>query len=339
MLEKPVLHDATIIACLREEYGLPIVQVDFLPLGADQNTAVYRVVAHDGTPCFLKLRRGDFDEISVALPRLLSDQGMAEIIAPLATTTGKLWAHLAGFTVILYPFVEGQNAYEIDLSDRHWRDFGAVLKRLHTAAVPPALMEHIKREAYVARWRESVKRFMAAADDSAFDDPIARQVVVLLQARRDQILGLVARAEQLAELLQARPPELVVCHADIHAGNILIDTSGVLYLVDWDTVILAPKERDLMFVGAGLFGARRSPQDEEALFYQGYDRTQIDYTALAYYRYERIIQDIAEYCAQLLLTNAGGDDREQSLRYLTANFLPGGTIALACAADTAAHAE
>jgi spectinomycin phosphotransferase len=60
---------------------------------------------------------------------------------------------------------------------------------------------------------------------------------------------------------------------------------------------------------------------------------QIDPIALAYYRYERIIQDIAVYCEQLLLTDEGGEDREQSLRYLTSNFLPNNTIEIAYTSD------
>ncbi len=88
MLEKPDLPDEKIIACLQAEYGLHVAAIAFLPLGADLNTAVYRVVADDGTAYFLKLRSGVFDETSVALPKFLSDQGIAQIIAPLATRPG-----------------------------------------------------------------------------------------------------------------------------------------------------------------------------------------------------------------------------------------------------------
>ncbi len=143
MLEKPDLQDEKIIACLRDEYGLNVVQVTFLPLGADRNTAVYRVVADDETPYFLKLRSGVFDETSVALPKFLGDQGIGQIIAPLATKTGQLWASLDAFKVILYPFVEGHNGYEVDLLDRHWGDFGMALKSIHSAVVPPALIRRI----------------------------------------------------------------------------------------------------------------------------------------------------------------------------------------------------
>src|SRR4051794_27073882 len=105
MLEKPDLQDEKIITCLRTEYGLLVVQVTFLPLGADRNAAVYRAVAADETPYFVKLKRGVFDETSVALPKFLSDQGIVQIIAPLVTKTGQLWTSLDAFTVLLYPFV------------------------------------------------------------------------------------------------------------------------------------------------------------------------------------------------------------------------------------------
>lgn len=83
MLEKPDLEDGRLVACLNDEYGLLVGQVSFLPLGADRNTAVYRIIADDETPYFLKLRGGDFDETSVLLPKFLSDQGIEQIIAPL----------------------------------------------------------------------------------------------------------------------------------------------------------------------------------------------------------------------------------------------------------------
>jgi spectinomycin phosphotransferase len=333
MLEKPDLPDERIMACLQDAYGLPVVQVEFLPLGADVNTAVYRVVAEDETPYFVKLRGGVFDETSVALPRFLGDLGIRQIIAPLATQTGQLWASLDAFKVILYPFVEGQDGYEVDLSDRHWGDFGTALKRIHTADLPPALFRRIQPETYPAQGRESVKTFLERVEHGAFDDPVAAKLAAFLKAKRDEILDLVGRAERLAQVLLARSPGFVLCHSDIHAGNILMDADDAFYIVDWDNPILAPKERDLMSIGAGLMGAWRTPQEEEALFYPGYGPTQIDPFALAYYRYERIVQDIAAYCEQLLLTNAGGEDREQSLEYLTSNFLPNNTIEIAYKSD------
>jgi spectinomycin phosphotransferase len=122
--------------------------------------------------------------------------------------------------------------------------------------------------------------------------------------------------------------ELALCHSDIHGGNILISDKNELYIVDWDNPILAPKERDLMFIGGGIDGIWKSER-EEAVFHEGYGKTEINLPALAYYRYERIVQDLAVIAEQLLFTNEGGADRERSLGWFTSNFEPGNTIEIA----------
>jgi spectinomycin phosphotransferase len=339
MLEKPDLQDEMLIACLQDTYGLPGVQVAFLPLGVDPNAAVYRAVAEGTQSYFVKVRSGVFDEISVALPKLLSDQGIAQIIAPLTTKTGRLWVDLDAFTVILYPFVEGHNGYEVTLSERNWYDFGTALKRIHTAVVSPELTRRIPQETFSAQGREQVKMFLAHIEGDVLDEPVARQLAAFLQAKRAQILDLVGRADRLAEALQARTPAFIVCHSDIHAGNILIDANDHLYIVDWDAPILAPQERDLMFIGGAQGFVGRTAQEEARLFYQGYGQTQIDQVALAYYRYERIIQDIAIFCADIFLTNEGGEDRAQALRYLMSNFLPNNTIEIAYTSDKSQRSD
>jgi len=336
MLEKPDLQDQLIISRLQDEYGLQVNQLTFLPLGADVNTAVFCVVTDDETAYFLKLRKGDFDEITVAVPQFLKAQGIQSIIAPLETRAQQRWASLDPFKMILYPFIEGQNGYEVALSDHQWLDFGAALKGIHTARVPPALTKLIPRETYSPRWREMVKTFQAQIEEIAFDDPTAAKLAAFMKARRGEINHLIARAEGLGFALQARSLELVLCHSDIHAGNLLIGAHGAgahgaLYIVDWDNPILAPKERDLMIVGGcDVWNSAR----EEALFYQGYGKTEIDPMALAYYRYERIIQDIADFCQQLFLTGEGGKDREQGFMYFTSQFLPNHEVEIAFKTDT-----
>ena len=65
----------------------------------------------------------------------------------------------------------------------------------------------------------------------------------------------------------------------------------------------------------------------------GYGQTQIDAAALAYYRYERIVQDIALFSEQILTAEKGNRDRVQALQYLMSNFLPAGTIEIAHRSD------
>lgn len=51
MLEKPDLPDHAILTCLQREYSLQVEDLSFLPIGADVNTAVFRVDAAGRIGC------------------------------------------------------------------------------------------------------------------------------------------------------------------------------------------------------------------------------------------------------------------------------------------------
>lgn len=325
MLEKPDLPDEQIIARLQGEYGLRVAELSFLPLGVDVNAAVYRVTAHDGTAYFLKLRKGSFDETSVTVPVFLKHSGVQPIIEPVLTHARQPVASLDPFKMILYPFVEGVNGYRAALPEAQWPVFGAALKAVHSAQLPAALANQLHRETYTGQWRDQVRAYQRQVEESVFADPVAAELAAFLKTKREEISFLVERAEILAGTLKARSPDFVLCHADLHAGNLLICPDGTFYIVDWDNPILAPKERDLMMINGGV-GQVWDGERIEALFYQGYGETQVDRAALAYYRYERIIQDIAAFSEQLFESDEGGEDRQQALVYCMSNFLPGHEI-------------
>ena len=97
-------------------------------------------------------------------------------------------------------------------------------------------------------------------------------------------------------------------------------------IVDWDDPVLAPKERDLMFVGAGIGGAWNR-DDEAAAFYRGYGPVAVDAEAIAYYRCDRIVEDVAVFCDQILAPgDDGGPDRGQLLSKLVTIFDPGDVV-------------
>src|SRR6266545_5024143 len=327
MLTKPNIPDELIISCLQEEYNLRVDELTFLPIGADSRTAVYRVLAEDGTVYFLKLRK-KFNDVIVRVPLFLKESGVQEIIVPFETESGQHWADFGEYKIILYPFMEGKDGFERELTDQHRRTLGAAFRKIHTAQIPPELKKNIRKETFSSEWRDDMKSYQATVESKAFTEPTAAKLVAFMKSKRNEIIRLIERAEQLASKLQSKPLELVVCHTDIHGGNILISNTDDLYIVDWDDPILAPKERDLMFIGGGIDGIWKSKRDE-AVFYEGYGKTEINIAVLAYYRHERVIEDLVVICEQLLLTDEGGADRERSYGWFTSNFEPGSTIEIA----------
>ncbi|MBV5337350.1 MAG: phosphotransferase, partial [Deltaproteobacteria bacterium] len=126
------------------------------------------------------------------------------------------------YKMILYPFVEGKDGFDMELSDQHRRSFGTALKAIHSAQVPSKFKRRIPQENFSPQGRESVRSLLSLVENKAFDEPTAAKLARFMKSKRDEITCLVQRAEQLASELQSKPLELVLCHSDIHGGNILI---------------------------------------------------------------------------------------------------------------------
>ena len=179
---------------------------------------------------------------------------------------------------------------------------------------------------------------LARAQKETFADPVAAQLAGLMAVKAAEILTFVQQAERLSAVLKAQAPDFVLCHSDIHAGNLLIDAHGSLFIIDWDHPILAPKERDLMFIGGGIGSIWSTPQEED-LFYKGYGPAEINPVALAYYRFERIVQDIAEWGELVLFTGEGGKDRARALQGFIRWFSPHDVVEMAYQAESSLPGE
>lgn len=310
-------------------YGLTTGSIQFLPLGADRDTSVYRIVARDGSSFFLRLRKGEFQEASVRVPAFLHEQGLSCILPPLATASGSLWTDVGLYQASLYPYLESRNAYEAPLSERQWADLGRAFERIHHLPLPEDLLSSLAWEDWSPVSRPTLRAFLETGGFDKVFDPLGQEVAGFLRKQSSIILDLIERAETLAHSLKDRQLAFCLCHADLHAGNILMQASGDFHIVDWDEAMLAPKERDLMSVGADLFGSWHSPAEEETLFYQGYGAVEIDRQALAYYRCQRVIDDLAVECEQIFAPEGDPADKAQSYRWMASNFTPGGTIELA----------
>jgi spectinomycin phosphotransferase len=130
-----------------------------------------------------------------------------------------------------------------------------------------------------------------------------------------------------------------VCHTDIHTNNVLLAADQQVWIVDWDETILAPRERDLMFViGGGLRRELVAPHQEE-LFFQGYGTTTVDALAIAYYRYARAVSDIGYVGEQVFFRpDLGPASKRTAVERFLLFFQPGSNVPQALGSDEqAAH--
>ena len=323
------IDHALIQHCLSEAYGPSKAPLRLTALHADASSAAFRIDADDGAAYFLELHRKGFDPSVLAMLAFLHhEQGIEAVMAPLLTTNGELSVRSGDFDCVLYPFFEGANAFARALSDAQWTAFGAVMGAVHRSTVHEALSASLPKERYAHHWREGVRRYQRRFINGLTGDDVVKRFFAFWEEHAEDIDTVVYRSEQLASILLERPPQRVPCHADLHAGNVLAGDDGQMRIVGWRTLMLAPKERDLMFIGGGVGHVWNRPE-EAARFHEGYGQAEIDAVALAYYRYERIAKNILETCDLMFDAAASLEDREEALRRMRNGFEPNDVVAIA----------
>ena len=321
-----------IIDCLKTYYGIEVITLTFLPLGADMNASVYKAVTQEQRAYFIKLKHGQHHEMSTAILELLHNAHIQQIIPPIKTIHGQLALCRDHLTFIVYPFVEGEDGFSRSLTDEQWFLLGQTLKKIHEIEVPLTMQSRIRRETYSPKWRDVVRSLYPYFEAEPSGDEMTVKLLVFMKENKKIIQQLVERAEQLAQEIHNDLSTIVLCHSDIHGGNILSDKKNNLYIVDWDDPIMAPKERDLMFIGGGVGNVWNKPL-EEVIFYKGYKNTEINRVILAYYRYERIVEDVAIYCQSLLFATVKDEDKLEIYKHFIDMFAPRGVVDIAFETD------
>lgn len=328
MKTKQAFSDQRIIECLYNHYNLDVTHLTPLFLGADINACLFKAQTSDLKSYFVKLKQGISRDISVDILELLHTAGLEQIILPMTTTQGQLTQHVDECTLIVYPYVESQNGFIQMLTDDQWFSLGKALRIVHEFKIPEEIQGRVNTETYSSKWRDSVRSMAHLMDAEPRGDEWAVKLLLFMKEHKPDIFRLVDTAELLSKQIREEPVKNVLCHADIHGGNVLLGPKGSIYIVDWDAPILAPKERDLMFIGGGVANVWNKPHEEE-MFYKGYGPTEINRKILAYYRHERIVEDIAIYAESLLLTTAGGDSRKEMYEHFVGMFAPRGVVDIA----------
>jgi aminoglycoside phosphotransferase (APT) family kinase protein len=247
-----------------------------------------RAAAFDG------LRRA-FDT-SVAL----RDAGLPFVVAPIPTRQGGSLRRLGSrYAIALFPFVEGEAGefgyYENDEDGR--RAVVAMLAELHEATA--AAGSAVRTVGFDLPGRDHLEVALLDLDEAWTGGPLSEPAREAVRDSASVIAELLALADRLAADAQTRGGGWVVTHGEPHAANVMRAGKG-RFLVDWDTVALAPPERDLWMPVVG--GA------DAAARYLRATGTQVDEAALDFFRLTWDLKDLAEYLNVLRSPHQENDD-------------------------------
>jgi spectinomycin phosphotransferase len=284
MSKQSGIPEEQLCACLQEQYELSPVTLTFLPLGHDYDAGIYRVESEQGTVYALKVTSRSLYEPRCLIPRYLGDQGIASVVAPIPNRSGALWTQLSDRTVIVYPWISGESSLT-GMTDKQWKQVGTIFRRIHQVKLPLVGFASLRKEIFdpteYVRWVRAFETQHSHIQGRGASERALRSCWV---AHESSIHTVVTSLEKLAAVLQSRSLPCVICHADLHARNLIRNRAGQVFVIDWDEVMLAPKERDFLFV--------RPPHADA--FFRGYGQGEIDWVALTYFLWERVVQDLIE---------------------------------------------
>jgi spectinomycin phosphotransferase len=240
---------------------------------------------------------------------VLRDGGLHFVVAPIPTRKGESLRRLdSRYAIALFPFVEGEAGefgyYEDDDDGR--RAVVAMLAELHqaTAAVGSA----VRTVGLDLPGRHHLEAALLELNEAWTGGPLSEPARDAVRGSASVLAELLTLADRLAADAQKRGGGWVVTHGEPHAANVMRTGEGRL-LVDWDTVALAPPERDLwMLVDDGT---------DAADIYVRATGTQPNEAALDFFRLTWDLKDLAEYLNVLRSPHQENDDTERQYQALT----------------------
>jgi spectinomycin phosphotransferase len=316
---------------ITNEFGVSVHSATPVHGGQDSSAKVWRGLLTDGSSVAIKATRRASRGV-LLVQRYLGDCGVPGIVDPLLTRSGTPVAVIDDVQVSVQPWISGRRGAAGGLSDAQWRTFGELLAQVHAVRLPIELQAQVPTETYIPVAAESARhlqRYVSAGQDDAADDLI-RAVIEAWRAASDRIAILLDTVEKLADESRGRSTPGVLCHGDAHIANVLVDEHQTLWLLDWDTLVIAPPERDLMFVIDGVLGDELVTAEQQSSFFQGYGAHDVDLALLAYYQCDWALQDLTDFAERVLHPEDWPDERRaEALRFFRSLLWPTGIVTLA----------
>jgi spectinomycin phosphotransferase len=232
----------------------------------------------------------------------LKGAGLEFVVAPLPTREGESLLRLGSrYTVALFPFVDGRTAEYGAHDDESRTGALAMVADLHLADVPVANTAGVDIPG-----RHHLDAALRDVDDPWTGGPLSEPARAAIREGASELAELLTLADRLAA--ESRSGAWVVTHGEPHVANI-IRTSDGWRLVDWDTVALAPPERDLWML------VDRADEDAASGYIRATGR-RIDQAALDYFRLMWELKDLAEYLNVLRAPHHEDEDTDRQYRSL-----------------------
>ncbi|WP_433052164.1 phosphotransferase [Dactylosporangium sp. CS-033363] len=251
MLTPPAgLPEDALGSLIGREWGIPVKSLGYRPVGFGSHH--WEVTDTAGFRWFVNVDEpADPAKLDASL-RTAADlhaTGHTFVVAPIPALSGASTVRSGSFTIALYPFVEGASFdWNAFTGPAHRQATLDMIIRLHTA--PPIARRHARVDDFAVPHRDEVEAALRAPGEEAGCGPYAVPAADLLEEHRRPLQRVLARYDELVLQSRGEPVRAVLTHGEPHSGNTMRTPTG-WRLIDWDTVLVSPPERDLWLIEPG----------------------------------------------------------------------------------------
>jgi spectinomycin phosphotransferase len=294
------ITERDVVRALADGWGLLAGEPRYAPVGggsyhwvvtADQGDQWFVTVDDlDGKGWLGRTRPAVFAGLRTAMDAAvaLRDQAaLAFVVAPVPALDGQAVRPLGDrHAVAVFRFLPGiPGRWEEGWPAADRAGLVATLAALHgadPAAVP------LRRPGFGLSWRDALERALGELGRPWTGGPFAEPARSLLAGAAGQVRR---QLDTLDRRASAPAGETVITHGEPHPGNVIRMPGGDIMLIDWDTVGLAPPERDLWMVA--------TETGDELRLYTELTGRAVDAAALEFYRLRWALDDISCFVRDL----------------------------------------
>ena len=241
----------------------------------------------DGKDWFGHVRETVFDGLRRALDTaaaLRHEVGLEFVVAPVAARDGELLRRVDDrYTVSVFPFLTGRSYSFGGYADARLRDEAMdMIAALHQSAA--VVQDRAPRHVPSYGGRGEMDSFLLDPDRPWDGGPYSEAAHRLLMTNAADLAELAARFDRLVDSTSQARARLVITHGEPHHANVM-SVDGRLVLIDWDTVAMAPPERDVSQIAT----ARNEGIDR----YEQATGRALDRAVITLYRLRWYLDDVA----------------------------------------------
>ncbi len=229
-----------------------------------------------------------------------------KMAVPILTVNGAYKVETPDYVLVVFPLIKGTAMGETRLDRKQIHQLASALAELHSYDSYISIPTDLITEDYSLPFLSELSAMLDLRK-------MPEDLVEILKTYYSTIKGGIEILKEMARYLKNSNLHKVLCHTDLHGGNLMWDNN--LILIDWEGMRLAPVEADLFIFTEGFFFDYASDE-----FMSEYKSIKKDYEenteAMLFYCLRRRLEDISEFIHSAVYDQLSDQDLENTLRYL-----------------------